>query len=135
MNLTPKEPVDRPCEASTFEEAHQKNLARFTHEKILARDLYEGMKKDQDPHADSVDPVFWDGCIQGNSDAFQIYQEELGAMRERVLGRLKRVHENSTPVLASALPTNKNWWRGFVSTLEEWTKAIEANDPSRIVYW
>lgn len=128
MNLFEKSPVQNPCEASSFDEAFRKNRARIEHERSQTQSLYEDMLKDGDPNAESVTPVFWNGMAQGNAKAFLIYEEEMKAAREKVALRLKGVFSpasSPSPVFTS----------GWESAVESWSKAMEKDDPSIIVYW
>ncbi len=128
MSLFGKSPVDKPCEADSFEEAFRKNRARIAHEKDQAQSLYEGMLKDGDPQAESVNPVFWQGMLEGNAKACLIYEDEMKAARQRMVDRLKAAF------IPPASPS-KVFSSGWEAAVESWSKALENNDPSVIVYW
>lgn len=129
MSLIPKDPVQNPCEADTFEEAADKNLARLKHERDLSESPYQEMKRNNDPHAESVNPEFWDGAILGNEQAYVIYKVELESFR-------KRVSERVSGLLADPPPIPGNAWKsGWKDTVLTWVKALQKNDPSIIVYW
>ena len=126
MSLIPKCPVENPCEAETFEEAFQKNLARFMFERQESASLYEDMKRDGDPHAETVDPEFWRGCMEATELAQKIYAEEILTLRERVAERLAAL-----PPVRGALP----YRQGFESQKATAIQALRKDDPRRIVWW
>lgn len=129
MNFIGKEPVKDPCKAETFEEAWLKNKLRLSNERALGQELYDSAKKNAEP-AELYDPEFWVGAITANQQAYDIYREELEALRKRVAERIGKLE---LPVVSQvARPPYKTGW---LEIRKNWVAALEKNDPSTIVYW
>jgi hypothetical protein len=120
-----KEPVEKPCEADSFEEAYRKNKIRLSFERDLAAADYEQMKAKNDPHAESMNPDFWRGCESANESLWKVYQEEMAKVRERVIQRIQPLSNDRTDACG----------KGFSEVKAAWLKALKQNDPSVIVYW
>jgi hypothetical protein len=127
MNLLPKEPVDRPCEAETFDEAYRKNKVRLDSERRGAKDLYDGMKANGEPGAEAVDPAFWAGALAANDQAYAIYQEEVKEALRRAADRVRTL-----PVPALLGKVHESGWADIH---RNWATALAENDPVTIVYW
>lgn len=127
MSLIRRCPVENPCEASTFEEAFEKNAIRYAFERDESTSLYADMKRDNDPHAESVNPEFWKGCVEANDVARKIWAEEKSLLR--TAQRLEDLRTGAFE-LSSALCR-----KGFNSALEHYVDAFRKNDPSIIVWW
>ncbi len=128
MSLVPRCPVEKPCEAETFEEAFQKNKLRLSFEKQGATEMYRQMVAEKDPKAETLNPEFWGGCEGANYRAFFIYQEELKALRDRVV---ERINASTNPHGTRS----KQYVSGYTDVTSQWTKALKTNDPSMVVYW
>jgi hypothetical protein len=127
MGLTGKEPVDKPCEADSFEEAAWKNRLRLNSERNECLSLCEEMKENGEEIPSTLDPAFWTGAVSANEAAFKIYQEEQAACLSRVSARLAGMKDRPN------IPeTQKTGWREI---LVNWQLAIGKNNPSLIVYW
>lgn len=125
MGLFGKEPVDKPCEADSFEQAALKNRVRIRHERDECEAYYDEMRKKGETPMESLNPAFWAGAIAANEEAFLIYQEELSAFGVRVVKRLGELQ----------CPPQKAAAAGWLSILQSWQRAVEKNNPSTIVYW
>lgn len=129
MSLIPKCPVEKPCEAETFEEAFRKNEIRLSFERRESAPLHAEMVKEGDPNATSLDPEFWRGCEEANGRAHMIYEQELEDLRERAVKRLEALSE------ITGQEKNKQYALGYRDVASHWIKALKTNDPSAVVYW
>lgn len=127
MGLIGKEPVDKPCEADSFEEAGWKNRLRLNVERNGCIQLCEEMKEKGEEIPASMDPAFWTGAVSANEAAFRIYQQELAVFLGRVGARIEEIKGHSN--IPDAQKT------GWKSILESWQNALQKNNPSVIVHW
>lgn len=127
MGLIGKEPIQKPCEADSFEEAALKNRLRLNHERNLCVELFEEMKAKGEAGHEAMHPAFWTGAVSANEAAFGAYQMEFTSFLRRVSARLESIKDH--PNVAEAEKT------GWKEVLENWKNAIEKNNPSIIVYW
>lgn len=127
MGLFGKDPVEKPCEADSFEEAAMKNRLRLNLERNGCIQLCEEMKEKGEEIPASMDPAFWTGCVSANEAAFGAYQMEFISFLRRVGARIEEIKGHSN--IPDAQKT------GWKSILESWQNALQKSNPSVIVHW
>lgn len=127
MSLLPKNPLENPCQAASFEEAFRKNAIRLCFERDLAKDEYEQNKEEREEFREITDPAFWEGAMAANTKAFEIFKKEMKEAMERAALKI-----GAEMTIGSG---KKAFTTGYDEIMKAWKEALMKNDPSHIVYW